>query len=200
MSEQNHNRMREWMDRESKVDDQYARDTYFLVNWKELSILQFWYDKTQKPHSVWIRRACFFTKSTNVSYSQVSDYEEIKKEDAEERWNYSVKEAGFVRWTPYAPECHENDSTVKFHRIVKNEDDVYQTLWSDHGELHYFTVSASTIMNQVNETMCFRSDENGRFTGADECGVVYPASRELDVHGKLAKDAWNALQLEMATA
>ena len=200
MSEQNHKRMREWMDRESKVDDQYARDTYFLVNWKELSILQFWYDKTQKPHSVWIRRACFFTKSTNVSYSQVSDYEEIKKEDAEERWNYSVKEAGFVRWTPYAPECHEKDSTVKFHRIVKNEDDVYQTLWSDHGELHYFTVSASTIMDQVNETMCFRSDENGRFTGADECGVVYPASRELDVHGKLAKDAWNAMQLEMATA
>ena len=200
MSEQNHNRMREWMDRESKVDDQYARDTYFLVNWKELSILQFWYDKTQKPHSVWIRRAKFMPKSTNVSYSQVSDYEEIKKEDAEERWNYSVKEAGFVRWTPYAPECHEKDSTVKFHRIVKNEDEVYQTLWSDHGELHYFTVSASTIMNQVNETMCFRSDENGRFTGADECGVVYPASRELDVHGKLAKDAWNALQLEMATA
>ena len=37
MSEQNHNRMREWMDRESKVDDQYARDTYFLVNWKELA-------------------------------------------------------------------------------------------------------------------------------------------------------------------
>ena len=200
MSEQNHNRMREWMDRESKVDDQYARDTYFLVNWKELSILQFWYDKTQKPHSVWIRRANFMTKSTNVSYSQVSDYEEIKKEDAEERWNYSVKEAGFVRWTPYAPECHEKDSTVKFHRIVKNEDDVYQTLWSDHGELHYFTVSASTIMDQVNETMCFRSDENGRFTGADECGVVYPASRELDVHGKLAKDAWNALQMDMATA
>ena len=146
MSEQNHNRMREWMDRESKVDDQYARDTYFLVNWQELSILQFWYDKTQKPHSVWIRRAWFTPKSTNVSYSQVSDYEEIKKEDAEERWNYSVKEAGFVRWTPYAPECHENDSTVKFHRIVKNEDDVYQTLWSDHGELHYFTVSASTLM------------------------------------------------------
>ena len=200
MSEQNHNRMREWMDRESKVDDQYARDTYFLVNWKELSILQFWYDKTQKPHSVWIRRAWFTPKSTNVSYSQVSDYEEIKKEDAEERWNYSVKEAGFVRWTPYAPECHENDSTVKFHRIVKNEDDVYQTLWSDHGELHYFTVSASTLLDQVNETMCFRSDENGNFTGADECGVVYPASRELDVHGKLAKDAWNALQLEMATA
>ena len=200
MSEQNHNRMREWMDRESKVDDQYARDTYFLVNWKELSILQFWYDKTQKPHSVWIRRAWFTPKSTNVSYSQVSDYEEIKKEDAEERWNYSVKEAGFVRWTPYAPECHENDSTVKFHRIVKNEDDVYQTLWSDHGELHYFTVSASTLMGQVNETMCFRSDENGRFTGADECGVVYPASRELDVHGKLAKDAWNALQMDMATA
>ena len=141
MSEQNHNRMREWMDRESKVDDQYARDTYFLVNWQELSILQFWYDKTQKPHSVWIRRAWFTQQSTNVSYSQVSDYEEIKKEDAEERWNYSVKEAGFVRWTPYAPECHENDSTVKFHRIVKNEDDVYQTLWSDHGEtslLHRF--------------------------------------------------------------
>ena len=200
MSEQNHNRMREWMDRESKVDDQYARDTYFLVNWKELSVLQFWYDKTQKPHSVWIRRAWFTPKSTNVSYSQVSDYEEIKKEDAEERWNYSVKEAGFVRWTPYAPECHEKDSTVKFHRIVKNEDEVYQTLWSDHGELHYFTVSASTLLDQVNETMCFRSDENGNFTGADECGVVYPASRELDVHGKLAKDAWNALQLEMATA
>ena len=200
MSEQNHNRMREWMDRESKVDDQYARDTYFLVNWKELSILQFWYDKTQKPHSVWIRRAWFTPKSTNVSYSQVSDYEEIKKEDAEERWNYSVKEAGFVRWTPYAPECHENDSTVKFHRIVKNEDEVYQTLWSDHGEIHYFTVSASTLLGEVNETMCFRSDENGNFTGADECGVVYPASRELDVHGKLAKDAWNAMQLEMATA
>ena len=200
MSEQNHQRMREWMDRESKVDDQYARDTYFLVNWKELSILQFWYDKTQKPHSVWIRRACFFTKSTNVSYSQVSDYEEIGKADAEERWNYSVKEDGFVRWTPYAPECHEKDSTVKFHRIVKNEDEVYQTLWSDHGELHYFTVSASTLLGEVNETMCFRSDENGRFTGADECGVVYPASRELDVHGKLAKDAWNALQMEMATA
>ena len=200
MSEQNHQRMREWMDRESKVDDQYARDTYFLVNWKELSILQFWYDKTQKPHSVWIRRAWFTPKSTNVSYSQVSDYEEIKKEDAEERWNYSVKEAGFVRWTPYAPECHENDSTVKFHRIVKNEDEVYQTLWSDHGEIHYFTVSASTLLGEVNETMCFRSDENGNFTGADECGVVYPASRELDVHGKLAKDAWNALQLEMATA
>ncbi len=200
MSEQNHNRMREWMDRESKVDDQYARDTYFLVNWKELRVIQFWYDKTQKPHSVWIRQAWFTPKSTNVSYSQVSDYEEIKKADAEERWNYSVKEAGFVRWTPYAPECHEKDSTVKFHRIVKNEDDVYQTLWSDHGEIHYFTVSASTLLGAVNETMCFRSDENGNFTGADECGVVYPASRELDVHGKLAKDAWNALQLEMATA
>ena len=200
MSEQNHNRMREWMDRESKVDDQYARDTYFLVNWKELRVIQFWYDKTQKPHSVWIRQAWFTPKSTNVSYSQVSDYEEIGKADAEERWNYSVKEDGFVRWTPYAPECHEKDSTVKFHRIVKNEDDVYQTLWSDHEEKHYFTVSASTLLGEVNETMCFRSDENGRFTGADECGVVYPASRELDVHGKLAKDAWNALQLEMATA
>ena len=200
MSEQNHNRMREWMDRESKVDDQYARDTYFLVNWKELRVIQFWYDKTQKPHSVWIRQAWFTPKSTNVSYSQVSDYEEIGKADAEERWNYSVKEDGFVRWTPYAPECHEKDSTVKFHRIAKNEDEVYQTLWSDHGEIHYFTVSASTLLGEVNETMCFRSDENGRFTGADECGVVYPASRELDVHGKLAKDAWNAMQLEMATA
>ena len=200
MSEQNHNRMREWMDRESKVDDQYARDTYFLVNWKELRVIQFWYDKTQKPHSVWIRQAWFTPKSTNVSYSQVSDYEEIGKADAEERWNYSVKEDGFVRWTPYAPECHEKDSTVKFHRIVKNEDEVYQTLWSDHGEIHYFTVSASTLLGEVNETMCFRSDENGNFTGADECGVVYPASRELDVHGKLAKDAWNAMQLEMATA
>ena len=200
MSEHNHNRMREWMERESKVDDQYARDTYFLVNWQELSVLQFWYDKTQKPHSVWLRRAWFTPKSTNLSYVEVTDYEEIKKEDAEQRWNYSVKDAGFVRWTPYAPECHENDSTVKFHRIVKNEDEVYQTLWSDHNEIHYFTVSASTIMDQVNETMCFRSDENGHFTGADECGVTYPASRALEVHGKMAKDAWNALQMDMATA
>lgn len=200
MSEQNHNRMREWMDRESKVDDQYARDTFFLVNWQELSVLQFWYDKTQKPHSVWLRRAWFTPKATDLSYFDVSEYEEIAKDDAEGRWNYSVKEAGFVRWTPYAPECHENDSTVKFHRIVKDEDDVYQTLWSDHGESHYFTVSASTIMDQVNETMCFRSDDQGNFTGANECGVVYPASRELDVHGKLAKDAWNAMQMEMATA
>ena len=142
----------------------------------------------------------FTPKSTNVSYSQVSDYEEIKKEDAEERWNYSVKEGWLCSLDSVCSECHENDSTVKFHRIVKNEDDVYQTLWSDHGELHYFTVSASTIMDQVNETMCFRSDDQGHFTGADECGVVYPASRELDVHGKLAKDAWNALQMDMATA
>ena len=200
MSEHNHQRMREWMERESKVSDQYSRKTFFLVNWKQLKILQFWHDDTQKPSTVWIRAAWFTTASTNVSYSQVSDYEEVKKEDAEERWNFSVKEDGFVRWTPYATECHQNDSTVKFHRIVKNEDEVYQTLWSDHSETHYFTVSASTLMDQVNETMCFRSDENGRFTGADECGVVYPASRELDVHGKLAKDAWNAMQLEMATA
>ena len=200
MSDHNHQRMREWMERESKVSDQYSRKTFFLVNWQELSVLQFWHDDTQIPSTVWIRAAWFTPASQNLSYSQVSDYEEVKKKDAEERWNYSVKEDGFVRWTPYAPECHENESEVKFHRIVKNEDDVYQTLWSDHGETHYFTVSASTLMGEVNETMCFRSDENGRFTGADECGVIYPASRELDVHGKLAKDAWNALQLDMATA
>ena len=200
MSDHNHQRMREWMERESKVSDQYSRKTFFLANWKQLKILQFWHDDTQKPSTVWIRAAWFTPASQNLSYSQVSDYEEVKKEDAEQRWNYSVKDAGFVRWTPYAPECHHNDSEVKFHRIVKNEDDVYQTLWSDHGETHYFTVSASTLMDQVNETMCFRSDKNGRFNGAEECGVIYPASRELDVHGKLAKDAWNALQLEMATA
>ena len=200
MSDHNHQRMREWMERESKVSDQYSRKTFFLVNWQELSVLQFWHDDTQIPSTVWIRRAWFTPKSTNLSYVEVTDYEEIKKEDAEQRWNYSVKEAGFVRWTPYAPECHHNDTEVKFHRIVKNEDEVYQTLWSDHGETHYFTVSASTIMDQVNETMCFRSDENGHFTGADECGVVYPASRLWAVHGKLAKDAWNAMQMEMATA
>ena len=200
MSEYNHGRMREWMQKESQVKDQYSRKTYFLVNWQELSVVQCCYDDTQSPNTVWIRRAWFAPKATDLSYFDVSEYEEIQKDDAERRWNYSVKEAGFVRWTPYAPECHHNDSEVKFHRIVKNENDVYQTLWSDHGETHYFTVSASTIMGEVNETMCFRSDDQGNFTGADECGVIYPASRELDVHGKLAKDAWNALQMDMATA
>ena len=65
---------------------------------------------------------------------------------------------------------------------------MFTKLWSDHGELHYFTVSASTLLGEVNETM-FSVGRSGHFTGADECGVVYPASRELDVHGKLAKDA-----------
>ena len=195
--------------KQSKVKDQSNRETFFLVQWDDSVVEQFWHDDTQTPPTVWNRQIRFTQKTPNVTSIDVGDYLELEKDFANGRWENLVKEFGYVRWTPYAPECHENENEskmnlkrgwVKFHRIVKNEDDVYQTLWSDHGELHYFTVSASTIMDQVNETMCFRSDENGRFTGADECGVVYPASRELDVHGKLAKDAWNALQMDMATA
>ena len=194
------NSMCEWMEKQSKIKDQSNRDTFFLVQWDDSVVEQFWHDDTQTPPTVWNRQIRFTYQTPNVTSIDVGDYLELDKDFANGRWENLVKEFDYVRWTPYAPECHQNDAEVKFHRIVKNEDDVYQTLWSDHGETHYFTVSASTIMDQVNETMCFRSDENGRFTGADECGVVYPASRELDVHGKLAKDAWNALQMDMATA
>ena len=190
----------EWMEKQSKVKDQSDRDTFFLVQWDDCVVEQFWHDTTQTPPTIWNRQILFTQTTSNVTSVDVGDYLEMDKDLGNQRWENLVKEFDYVRWTPYATECHHNDTEVKFHRIVKNEDEVYQTLWSDHGESHYFTVSASTIMDQVNETMCFRSDDNGRFTGADECGVIYPASRELDVHGKLAKDAWNALQMDMATA
>ena len=204
-----YNSMCEWMEKQSKVKDQSNRETFFLVQWDDSVVEQFWHDDTQTPPTVWNRQIRFTQKTPNVTSIDVGDYLELEKDFANGRWENLVKEFGYVRWTPYAPECHQNENEskmnlkrawVKFHRIVKNEDDVYQTLWSDHEEKHFFTVSASTLLGEVNETMCFRSDENGRFTGADECGVVYPASRVLDVHGKLAKDAWNALQMDMATA
>ena len=63
MSEYNHGRMREWMQKESQVKDQYSRKAYFLVNWQELSVIQCCYDDTQTPNTVWIRRAWFAPKA-----------------------------------------------------------------------------------------------------------------------------------------
>ena len=85
MSEYNHGRMREWMEKESEVKDQYSRKAYFLVNWQELSVIQCCYDDTQTPNTVWIRRAWFAPKATGLSYYDVSEYEEIEKDDAERR-------------------------------------------------------------------------------------------------------------------
>ena len=76
------------------------------------------------------------------------------------------------------PECHQNDAEVKFHRIVKNEDDVYQTLWRNGAKplLHRFCFydHGSSQRNNV-----LSLGRNGRFTGADD--VVWSTLRVVNL-------------------
>tara|TARA_Y100001937_G_scaffold111845_1_gene158838 strand:+ start:189 stop:536 length:348 start_codon:yes stop_codon:yes gene_type:complete len=81
-----------------------------------------------------------------------------------------------------------------FHKVVKNEPTLYQTLWSCHNETWFFLVSASVQEEfDVNETMCFRADPMGGFKGSEEYGTIYPATRDHKVHEQMAADAFDEL-------
>lgn len=195
INEQIRENMRNYMAARLNEKDQMGRESYFLVNYDKELAEHFVYDHTQAPPTVWIKRIDF-----EEDMIEEGDYEETSASAAQWRWETLVKKELFVRWTPEATECHLDEPKVKFHRIHKNDHNVYQTVWSDLREKHYFTVSASTLAGQVDETMCFRSDAEGNFSGADECGVVYPAQREQTVHRKMVKDALQAMQMEAKSA
>ena len=81
-----------------------------------------------------------------------------------------------------------------FHKVVKNEPSLYQTLWSCENETWFFLVSASVQEEfEVNETMCFRADPMGGFKGSEEYGTIYPATRDHKVHEQMAADAFDEL-------
>ena len=81
-----------------------------------------------------------------------------------------------------------------FHKVVKNEPTLYQTLWSCHNETWFFLVSASVQEEyDVNETMCFRADPSGGFKGSEDYGAIYPATRDHKVHEEMAADAFDEL-------
>ena len=75
---------------------------------------------------------------------------------------------------------------MKLWKIVKDTPDIYQTLWCDSAESVFLLCSSSTLLGEVNEVMCFRSNAEGEFRGSDNIDVRYPASRENDVHRDLA--------------
>jgi hypothetical protein len=75
---------------------------------------------------------------------------------------------------------------MKLWKIVKDTPDIYQTLWCDAAESVFLLCSSSTLLGEVNEVMCFRSNAEGVFNGSGKIDVRYPASRDNDVHRDLA--------------
>ena len=65
-----------------------------------------------------------------------------------------------------------------YHRTIENNDTHYKTLWSEEGNSRFFVVSATNDPDiEVNETMVFAADSEGKVISWRDLATSYPASR-----------------------
>ena len=88
---------------------------------------------------------------------------------------------------------------MKFHKVVKNAENLYQTLWSDDHETRWFICSSSRQFigesYEVDEAMVFTSSEQGEVSSWTELAVRKPHSIDHGVHEQLVQEAYDALML-----
>ena len=86
---------------------------------------------------------------------------------------------------------------MKFHKVVKNAENQYQTLWSDEHEEHWFVCSSSRQFigepYEVDEAMGFRSSKHGVVSSWTELAVRKPHTIDHTVHGELVQEAYDNL-------
>ena len=88
---------------------------------------------------------------------------------------------------------------MKFHKVVKNAENLYQTLWSNDHETRWFLCSSSRQFigepYEVDEAMVFTSSEKGEVSSWTELAVRKPHSIDHGVHEQLVQEAYDALIL-----
>ena len=86
---------------------------------------------------------------------------------------------------------------MKFHKVVRNAENQYQTLWSDEHEEHWFLCSSSRQFigepYEVDEAMVFRSSKHGVVSSWTELAVRKPHTIDHTVHGELVQEAYDNL-------
>ncbi len=86
---------------------------------------------------------------------------------------------------------------MKFHKVMKNAENLYQTLWSDDHETRWFMCSSSHQFAgepyEVDEAMVFPSSEKGEICSWSELAVRKPHSVDHGVHEQLVQEAYDTL-------
>jgi len=81
---------------------------------------------------------------------------------------------------------------VIYHRTIENNETHYKTLWSEEGNSRFFVVSATNDPSiEVNETMVFAADSEGKVISWRDLATSYPASRYQQEHETLASKAYD---------